>query len=122
MRTLLAPIALISILTLAPASAAEECFDYGVVGTGVWQFTGGTADTTFYVDDHDFALGNGIWILEETNGVWEDKLPGVYRAAHWWSQPDMQFTDCSVIVPSDCNVHWCPEFQEYAWGPDTLIL
>jgi hypothetical protein len=30
------------------------------------------------VDDENYLLGNGIWLYVESNGVWVEKLPGVY--------------------------------------------
>lgn len=41
---------------------------YGALGLGAIHTIGtGGNDTTFYVDDRDYATGNGIWVYQEAN-------------------------------------------------------
>lgn len=110
MRALLFPALFVFMLTL-PAANAEPCFGYGPEATGLWQITDGTAGGTFYVDDHGFVLGQGIWIWQEGNGVWTPKLAGVHHAEAWWMQDDLQIGGCGDLNVGLCKPPWlsCPE-------------
>lgn len=51
----------------APANAAPaECGSEGNPALGIVPVSAG--GKTFYIDDRNFALGNGLWIYEESNG------------------------------------------------------
>ena len=32
----------------------------------------GSGDDAYYIDDRNYALANGIWLYDETNGIWVD--------------------------------------------------
>ena len=51
----------------------------------------GEGDGAFYVDDRSYLFGNGIWVYEETNGVWAAGDP-----AH-----SLQRGGASFLVPDD---------------------
>jgi len=55
-------------------------------GAGIVEITTGVEAGTFYLDDRNHLEGYGIWVYEETNGVWASHgLPGAFRddlAAH----------------------------------------
>jgi hypothetical protein len=86
--------------------------------TGTWQLTGGSAATTYYVDDRGFVDGGGTWIYAESNGDWQEKLPGVYHAAHVWDQDDLQPGGCTPWVPTDCENEPCDPNEP----PDTILF
>lgn len=65
---------------------------------GIVQVTSGSADATFYVDDRNFLLGNGVWLYQEHNGAWTAKLPGVYLGDP--THADLQRGGSSVIIPA----------------------
>ncbi|MFA5860585.1 MAG: hypothetical protein WDA16_02715, partial [Candidatus Thermoplasmatota archaeon] len=68
---------LLFLLPLLTTTAAPTDFCAGQQpALGILQVTGGTADTTFYVDDRNYVTGNGLWIYEETNGVWSGHTAG----------------------------------------------
>lgn len=63
---------------------------------------------TFYIDDRNYALGNGLWIYQESNGV----FTGGDVAK------DLQRGGSSQIVPDDNEV--CSDNSPA--GPDQLIV
>lgn len=69
---------------------------------GIIQITGGTADSTFYVDDRNYVQGDGIWLYAETNGVWSGHAVGAYFGDP--NHVDLQRGPVSLfgsIVPDD---------------------
>lgn len=68
-------------------------------GMGMVEVTGGTAQTTLYIDDRNQVTGHGTWHYFETNGVWVGRGPGVFGddiAMH-----NLQRGPNSVIIPDD---------------------
>jgi hypothetical protein len=119
MRTLLLVLAASFLLPLAPHAAAGDC-EAGLFATGEWEFTGGSASTTWYLDDRDYVTGNGFWIYEETNGIWSEKLPGVYANAlgYYGTFSDLQRGGSSPLVPGDNEI--CTD--DSPAGPDQLVF
>jgi hypothetical protein len=85
----------------------------------------GTAPHTFYVDDRNYFLGNGVWIYEESNGIFTPHpySPHVYG---WWDfiyprNGDLQRGGAGILDPyvpgGDKEV--CSD--RGPWQPDTLI-
>jgi hypothetical protein len=103
-----------------------NCFGGGVA-LGVIQI-GGDARATFYVDDRNYALGNGMWFYQESNGVFtpHDVLPPDDFPARWWEWllghhnglDNLQRGGSSAIVPGDAD--FCDDNNPA--GPDTLIF
>ena len=65
------------------------------------------AATTFYIDDRNFALGNGLWLYQESNGIF---VGGDVTK-------DLQRGGTSEYVPDDSDV--CVD--DRAVVPDSLI-
>lgn len=92
---------------------ASHCFDpaYGCDGNACagLVMVGDSPDRTYYVDDRNFVLGNGLWLYEESNGIWVagDALASLQRGG------------CSDLVPDDCDASPCPVPIGYV--PDRLI-
>lgn len=68
---------MIPLVTLANASIGD-CDSDGQPALGIVEVTSGSPDSTFYLDDRNWLVGNGIWTYEESNGIWKEKLAGVY--------------------------------------------
>lgn len=69
-------------LTTAPAFAGHapigRCASEDLPAAGIVEFTGGSAGTTFYLDDRGF-LENGVYVYAETNGIWAPHVtPGAF--------------------------------------------
>lgn len=63
------------------------------VGFGIIQLTGGSADTTYYLDDRSPSpFANGEWLYAESNGVWTPKPAGIYPLATNWPGLDFDLT------------------------------
>lgn len=77
MRVLLL-IALCGLVGTAFAGAEDPCSSRGTPAAGIIEITGGTADSTVYLDDRNVAMGNGDYVYLESNTIWSAKLPGVY--------------------------------------------
>jgi hypothetical protein len=111
---------LAGVLAIAVFAAAthddEGCTSAGQPALGIVQITSGSADATFYVDDRNYATGNGIWLYQEYNGVWEDKDAGVYVGDP--EHRDLQRGDHCDLVPDDCEICW--DYHEN--GPDWLLF
>lgn len=101
-------------------SATHECTCAEPGCTGVIEITGGTEDTTFYRDNRnrlDVLPWNGIWVYEETNGIWSGRAPGVYGGAGPIAE-DLQRGGGSIVVPGMVDV--CVDDPLVI--PDALIL
>lgn len=71
-------LALLAGLALAPAAYGTHTPQGRCDGNpslGIIEISGGTADTTFYVDDRNVVTGNGIWVYLESNGIWTGTDP-----------------------------------------------
>lgn len=44
--------------------------DSGNYQLGMVEISGGTAESTFYVDDRNSFTGGGTWVYHESNGIW----------------------------------------------------
>lgn len=77
MKLLIALLLLALPVTLATASTGQ-CTGPNPA-FGIIQITGGTRDSTFYINDRNQLLGNGIWTYAETNGIWTAKGAGVVQ-------------------------------------------
>ena len=84
--TLVAPFA------LATHTPQGGCDSGDAPSLGIVQI--GEGDDAFYVDDRNYLLGNGIWIYEETNGIFVADDP-----AH-----SIQRGGASPYVPDDSEI------------------
>lgn len=55
------------------------CDGAGQPALGIVEVTTGLAQYTFYVDDRNWVLGNGLWLYQEANGVWTHQGAGIHR-------------------------------------------
>jgi len=60
--TILAPFA------LATHTPQGGCDSEDAPALGIIQV--GEGDDAYYIDDRNLAIGNGLWVYEETNGIW----------------------------------------------------
>lgn len=111
------------LITLAAPALADPypqvgvCDSAGQLALHRIEVTGGSAGTTIYVDDENYALGNGIFTYAESNGVWVDKLPGVYLEG--LSNANLQRGGSNPIVPTDSEI--CVD-GDMTSPPDAPIL
>ena len=105
----------------ALASGRGPCSSDGAPAVGVVEITGGSADTTAYLDDRNVALGNGVFVYLETNGVWSAKLPGVYVGAE--ASQDLQRGEswCNAVSPY-CTLDACWDAASDIAGPDLALF
>ena len=92
-------LALLAVSFVAPFVAADahgDCDGKGNVALGVIDVAG-----TAYIDDRNYAQGNGIWIYLESNGV-----SGLQRGGS------------SPVVPDDNEI--C--YDDSDAGPDTVVF
>ena len=106
---------------LVAADPLDPCDSAGQVALHRIEITPGRADGTVYVDDENYALGNGVWIYQETNGVWAEKAPGVYLEG--LSKENLQRGGGPFIFASPRD-HNEPDIcsDDPSWLPDTMIL
>lgn len=72
---------------------------------------------TYYLDDRNAVLGNGVWLWQESNGIWHDRAPGVHLGNA--AAEDLQRGGCGSLFPA-C---WEPEEPNCWWAPpDTLLF
>lgn len=71
-----------------------------------------SAERGFYIDDRNYPMGNGVWIYQESNGVYSGGIEGMLHATL-----DLQRGGSSIIIPDDGDV--CVEVGP--WVPDMLI-
>jgi hypothetical protein len=122
------PFLLLALLALAGAALAEPigaCDSGGEPALGVVQVTGGSAGTTYYIDDRSYVTGNGLWLYVETNGMWTQKLPGVYLGG---AGPDLQRGDqCDTLVwsctfPDGRSREISRDSESDIQGPDLMVM
>jgi hypothetical protein len=99
---MLAGSVMIATLPLVHASGRCDCNGGACLGT-VTIGSGRANDPvpTFYVDDRNYAQGNGVWIYMESNGI-----DGLQRGG------------ASPFVPNDNEICW----EDSIDPPDTLIF
>jgi hypothetical protein len=107
MRTFLATTSLLAILSyvlaIAPFAWADpnddpNCGPDGNIALGVVEID--TPAGTFYVDDRNYLLGNGIWLYQECNGI-----DGLQRGGSSPILPDdNEICQDDPSVPPDCFI------------------
>jgi hypothetical protein len=118
-------VATIVALLLLPfiARADDACTSNGSPAAGVVEITGGTADTTAYLDDRNVATGNGVYVYLESNTIWSPKLPGIYVGSN--ASPDLQRGEswCNGVFngPPFCSFDACTDPSDI-YGPDAEIF
>ena len=66
-------------IVAASHTPAGPCDGGGQPALGIVEVTGGSAETTFYIDDRNYFTGNGLWLYAEANGIWTPKtVAGVF--------------------------------------------
>lgn len=98
---LLSAFALLLVLPFTSATHTPMgwCGSGGEPALGIVEVTGGTPDTTFYIDDRNMVTGRGLWYYAETNGIWMGRGAGVFRddvAAH-----NVQRGVNAILMPDD---------------------
>jgi len=77
-------------------AATDQCDSGEAFALGVVEISPTNDPTaTFYVDDRNYALGNGIWIYQETNGI--------FGGNSIW-QEDLQRGGVSPYMPDDPEI------------------
>lgn len=120
MRALLTTLTLILLPILASAAHTPQgrCDGAGYPALGIIEFTGGSAETTVYVDDRNYLFSNGIWLYIESNGVWSPKaLPGVF--ADDVADHDLQRGMWTTPWPPD-DAEICTDVHDM--GPDLVVF
>jgi hypothetical protein len=85
------------------------------------EITPGRAAGTMYVDDENYLLGNGVWVYEETNGLWMEKAPGLYLEG--LSNANLQRgggPPISASPPGHSDPDICTD--DSTGPPDTMLL
>ena len=105
------------------------CGSNGNLAAGILEVTDGKAEATFYVDDRNYVLGNGIWIYQESNGIWTSQGAGVHSgdvtehnlqrgsACGPGSSGRGGTSECTIPDPSG---EICVDVID--WYPDTLVF
>ena len=110
MRTLLS-LGWLAILVVAAADPNPDpncSAPEGQVALGVVQI-GNDASATFYVDDRNYPTGNGIWLYQESNGVFSPENEPIWNL--------QRGGECGII-PCD-NADICGDSNPA--GPDYQI-
>jgi len=94
-KTLVLALLAASVVMPLAAHAAGDCDSKGTPALGIVGAGG------FYVDDRNYALGNGVWVYQESNGI-----------------DNLQRGGSSQIVPDDNEI--C--YDDSDAGPDTLLV
>ena len=98
--TMIAPFA------LATHTPQGGCDSEDTPSLGIVQV--GDGDDAYYIDDRNYLLGNGIWVYEESNGIWVADDP-----AH-----SLQRGGASAYIPDDSEI--CVDDPLVI--PDTLYI
>jgi hypothetical protein len=102
-------VALLAASVALPLVAADPVGACGPKGTpALGEVEIANPAQVLYIDDRNYALGNGLWLYEESNGVY----PGTGAAN------DLQRGGSSAFVPGDNEV--CTDTGD--WAPDQLIF
>jgi len=101
MKLLIPLLLVLPVVTMAHASYGD-CDSKGYPALGIVEVTPGSADFTFYVDDRNYLLGNGLWIYQETNGIWKEKPAGVYFGDP--QHESLQRGSHCDFLPDDCEI------------------
>lgn len=106
------PIPLLA-LTFAVAIVAAThapygpCDSAGSPALGIVEVTTGAPYATFYLDDRNYLMGNGVWIYEEMNGVWTSQGPGVHFG---------DVTNHNLQRGKTCGIVSCTSDECWDWG------
>ena len=89
-------VATLAVAVLFPlaGSSTGACDSKGNPSMGEIEGGDGTQSGTWYLDDRNYALGNGIWMYIESNGIWTG---GDVHA-------DLQRGGSSATVPDDNEI------------------
>ena len=108
------------VLHLSPATATHtgvgRCDSDGWPAAGIIEFTSADAQATFYMDDRNYLLGNGMWIYQESNGVWTPQGAGVHSGDT--TDHNLQRGSVSDLPPDDNEI--CSDIGDFDY--DTLIF
>lgn len=104
MRPLVGVLATLVLIASMSRASYGDCDSGGHPALGIIQVTGGTADSTVYLDDRNYALGNGLWTYHETNGLWAPKLPGVYLGDPLHADLQRGENCCDQHLPEDQEI------------------
>jgi hypothetical protein len=116
MRALLFATVAVLFLALAARAADDPCSSNGYPALGIVQVTGGSADSTVYLDDRS-PLGHGEEMYLEDNGIWTQKAAGVYLGAA--NHLDLQRGGwCSIVA---CSYEQCFDESSNVNGPDLFV-
>lgn len=107
MLRFLVPLILLT-LAVAPAGAEPQgrCDSDGQPALGIVEIP--TPFAQFYVDDRNYVLGNGIWVYQETNGVYDDVNGHLQRGGG----------GNFMGAPDDAEI--CTDVGD--WDPDRLLF
>ena len=75
-------------------ASTGACDSKGAPALGEIEIGNGDPTATFYADDRNYALGNGLWLYQEANGI----FPGTGAA------DDLQRGGSSPYVPNDNEI------------------
>lgn len=119
LRTPLALVALSFALAIASAVPQGRCDSDGEPALGIVEV--GTPAGIFYVDDRNFVTGNGIWMYQESNGVYDDVNGHLQRGSACgggWAAASPFDPAPACTVPADGEI--CVDVGD--WDPDLLIF
>jgi hypothetical protein len=101
------------LLPLTAHASTGDCDSKGTPALGEVEIGAGDASATFYVDDRNYVLGNGLWLYQESNGIFTG---GSTLAPN--PTGDLQRGGSSIYVPDDNEI--CVDDPNVQ--PDQLIL
>lgn len=112
------------VLPIVASSYSDDpaCGSKGYPALGIIQVTGGSADTTVYVDDRNYALGNGIWVYLEYNGIWTPKAAGVYFGDPAHADLQRGGFHCDPVPCEWDNADPCLDDASLLNGPDLQVF
>jgi hypothetical protein len=122
MRNLTVAMATCFLLAAFGAAASDPCSSDGAPAAGIVQLTGGEEGSTFYVDDRNAVTGNGLWLYEESNGVWGAKLPGVYVGDPEHRDLQRGGPWCNAVGCILLDVDACWDERALEAGPDMQLI
>lgn len=106
---LLAATLVVPVVANADPNDDPACGPDGNVALGVVEIGTGDPSATFYIDDRNYALGNGAWIYQESNGVYSADAEPI---------DNLQRGGASELYPNDSET--CSDNNPA--GPDYLIF
>lgn len=116
MRALLPATIAVLFLALVARAQDDPCSSNGYPALGIVQVTGGSANSTVYLDDRSM-LGHGEEMYLESNGIWTQKAPGIYTGDA--NHLDLQRGGWCNIV--QCAYEQCWDESSNVNGPDLFV-